>query len=196
MNPNEYLKGRFLKQSDFAEPTRVEITRVEEVDVALPGEKPDVQPVIHFKGYDRPMVLNSTNIKRLIKAFGAETDDWIGQQIEVYVDEEVQYAGQITGGLRLRPIPLKARLAERQARQKGLSQSADESWEAGRDGHLMTACALSPPSFFRAAQWRLPLTISMPDSRWYRFQPAVRHLILPAGIGVSAASLQSSRQDC
>jgi hypothetical protein len=49
------------------------------------------------------MVLNSTNIKRLAKACNSDdTDDWVGKQVVLYVDPDVEYAGNVVGGLRIR----------------------------------------------------------------------------------------------
>jgi hypothetical protein len=49
------------------------------------------------------MVLNSTNIQLMAKACGSDdTDDWIGKQIIVYVDENVSFGGELVGGLRIR----------------------------------------------------------------------------------------------
>jgi hypothetical protein len=51
----------------------------------------------------KPLLLNSTNIKRAAAAFGSQdSDDWIGKKIVVYNDENVEFGGQIMGGIRLR----------------------------------------------------------------------------------------------
>jgi hypothetical protein len=34
---------------------------------------------------------------------GDDTDDWRGQEVEVYHDPTISYAGQLVGGLRVRP---------------------------------------------------------------------------------------------
>ena len=48
------------------------------------------------------MALGKTNLAVLAKAFGTKVTAWIGQTIEVYLDESVMFAGQFTGGLRVR----------------------------------------------------------------------------------------------
>jgi len=50
----------------------------------------------------KPMLLNKTNSKRLQKMFGKETDGWIGETIAIWFDPEVEYMGEIVGGLRVR----------------------------------------------------------------------------------------------
>jgi hypothetical protein len=53
------------------------------------------------------MVLNSTNIKRLAKACNSDdTDEWIGKQVTLYVDPDVEFAGNVVGGLRIRAKPI------------------------------------------------------------------------------------------
>jgi hypothetical protein len=142
MNANEYLKSRFLKQSDFPEPEHVQISRFEETDVAKPGERPELKPVVWFAGHDRPLVLNSTNLRRIIKSFGDETDQWIGRELEIFVDDNVEYAGQIVGGLRVRPILKKpkkrtaaaAATADADDPVEGLAAMPDDRpWEPGRE---------------------------------------------------------------
>ena len=49
------------------------------------------------------MVVNSTNIKRLAKACASEdTEDWTGKQVVLYVDPDVEFGGNVVGGLRIR----------------------------------------------------------------------------------------------
>ena len=49
-----------------------------------------------------PWLLNKTNCKRLQGAFGDETDDWIGQPVTLYFDPDVEFMGEVVGGLRVR----------------------------------------------------------------------------------------------
>jgi hypothetical protein len=45
--------------------------------------------------------LNGTNTKLIEKALGSdETDDWLGQQIVLFNDENVEYMGEVVGGVR------------------------------------------------------------------------------------------------
>ena len=50
------------------------------------------------------MNLNATNLKRLIKAFGDDVSSWVGKDVTVYWDTEVEYAGQACGGVRVRAV--------------------------------------------------------------------------------------------
>ena len=56
----------------------------------------------------KPLILNATNTRRCVAAFGtAETDDWVGQEIIAYCDPTIEFGGKIIGGVRLRPVPKK-----------------------------------------------------------------------------------------
>jgi hypothetical protein len=46
--------------------------------------------------------LKKTNLTRLGKALGDDTEFWIGQQVLLYVDDEVQYGSDTVSGLRIR----------------------------------------------------------------------------------------------
>ena len=73
----------------------------------MPGDSGDRRWVLFFKELDKGMVLNTTGIRMLEKAFGDESDDWVGKRVTIYVDPNVSYKGQVVGGLRLRPTSPK-----------------------------------------------------------------------------------------
>ena len=50
----------------------------------------------------KPFLLNKTNIKRLQAQFGDDTDKWLGHQITLYNDPDVEFMGEVVGGLRVR----------------------------------------------------------------------------------------------
>jgi hypothetical protein len=72
-----------------------------------------------FKGLPKQMILNATNRRTLSAAFGADTKNWVGKKIEVYVQDGIRKPGKgggTTTGLRIaaKPDPelAKARRAE------------------------------------------------------------------------------------
>lgn len=94
--------SRFLSQADVPSPI---VTAISHVTIeALKSAKGEQDKfVLHFVGGPaKPMVLNLLNRGRLIKAYGDESDNWRGKPVEVYVDPDVEMAGQIVGGIRLR----------------------------------------------------------------------------------------------
>jgi hypothetical protein len=99
----EMIESKYLKQSDVEDEIIVTVEKVGKANVAKKGDEPEYKWLVRFKEFEKPMVLNSTNIKRLAKACDSEdTDDWIGKQAVLYVDPDVEFAGNIVGGLRIR----------------------------------------------------------------------------------------------
>ena len=102
MKLDQMIESRYLKQSDFPQPALLTIKGVSRVNLAAEDEIPEYKWTLSFVEKDKPMVLNATNLKRAFKAAGDDTDLWPGKKIVVYVDEEVEYAGKVVGGLRIR----------------------------------------------------------------------------------------------
>ena len=107
MKISDMMPSKYLKQSDIPEPALVTMQGIKNVDVS-PNGKGEMRWIMTFQELDKPMVLNSTNIKRVAKAHGDDSDFWTGKQMVIYVDEDVEYAGEIVGGLRLRAPKQKA----------------------------------------------------------------------------------------
>ena len=102
MKIDDLMPSKYLKQSDVTEDTLVTVEGLKKVNVARDDEEAEYKFVIQFKEFSKPMVLNSTNIKRLGKALGDDTDDWTGGQVVLYVDHDIEFGGNIVGGLRIR----------------------------------------------------------------------------------------------
>ena len=102
MKIDKLLTSTYLKQSDIDGEAIVTIKELKKQNVAQKGEDAEYKYVLYFDQFDKGMVLNATNIKRLGKVCGDDTDDWIGQTVVLYVDENVEYGGNIVGGLRIR----------------------------------------------------------------------------------------------
>lgn len=102
---NEMIESKYLKQSDVDVEAVVTVQKVGKANVAREGDDPEYKWMIRFEEFPKPMVLNSTNIKRLAKACNSEdTDGWIGKKVMLYVDPDIEFAGNVVGGLRIRPI--------------------------------------------------------------------------------------------
>jgi hypothetical protein len=123
MKLDQMLESRYLKQSDFPQPALLTIKGVSRVNLAAEDEIPEYKWTLSFVEKDKPMVLNSTNLKRTFKAAGDDTDLWAGKKIVVYVDDEVEYAGKVVGGLRIRaakanPAPVNPTIAKVEAMKR------------------------------------------------------------------------------
>lgn len=103
MKITELTSSKFLKGSDFEEPALCTIKDVTKENVAKPNEPKKERGVMYFEEYEKGLVMNATNLKRAAAALGSEdTDDWLGKKIVVYYDENVEFGGDIVGGVRLR----------------------------------------------------------------------------------------------
>lgn len=103
MKTSAMMPSKYLKQSDFPEPQMLTISKVEMTNVAPQGQPRKARGVMFFERVEKGLVLNKGNLTRAEKALGSdETDDWVGKQIVVYVDPDVEFAGEIVGGIKLR----------------------------------------------------------------------------------------------
>lgn len=125
---NDMIESKYLKQSDAPDPVIVTIRGVGRINIAKEGEAAEEKWAVRFNEFNKPMLLNSTNIKLLEKACGSDnTDDWKGKEVILYTDENVSFGGQIVGGLRIR----KAQAAPKRAaapdpEHRGQSADADD----------------------------------------------------------------------
>jgi hypothetical protein len=66
------------------------------------GRKEDTVFALEFKGKGKQLVLNSTNRKRMVELFGNNVKDWKDQEITLYVNENVRFAGKKVCGIRIK----------------------------------------------------------------------------------------------
>lgn len=115
MRAGDMIESKYLKQSDVDGEVIVTIQKIGQGNVAQDDQPEELKWMIRFREFKKPMVLNSTNIQLLEKACGEETDDWPGQEVILYVDPNVSFAGKLTGGLRLKsakPIAAPKRVSK------------------------------------------------------------------------------------
>lgn len=60
---------------------------IEKVGFAKVGEEQVEKGVVYFRGLSRGLVLNRTNLRRIIAQHGNDTDQWIGKVITLYPSE-------------------------------------------------------------------------------------------------------------
>jgi hypothetical protein len=97
MDMSQYAGGKYLKVADLKESGPLRATIVE-VGISEKYAKPELT-------LDDGSILscNATNTLRLIRAYGAESDDWIGKEIELDIGE-VDYQGQPQEAILVNPI--------------------------------------------------------------------------------------------
>lgn len=78
----------------------IDFVREEKV-TGTDGKKDDCV-VCYFKGKQKPMILNSTNMKTISKLYGSPyIEDWHGKQIQIGI-EKIKAFGEIVDALRVR----------------------------------------------------------------------------------------------
>lgn len=102
-NINQMVTSKYLKIADVPDPVIVTILGVKQVNVAKDDAEPEMKWAVKFREFDKPMVLNSTNLHVAAKVLGSDsTEDWNNKEIVLYTDPTVSFGGQVTGGLRFR----------------------------------------------------------------------------------------------
>lgn len=104
---NEMIESKFLKKEDVGvDGTVCTIKDVTQEKVGREDDpNADTKWCLVVKEFKKPMVLNKTNMQRLAKITGSEdTDDWIGQRVILYNDEDVEFRGEIVGAIRVRAL--------------------------------------------------------------------------------------------
>jgi hypothetical protein len=98
VNVSQFAASRFLKVADLQEhggSIRATITAVE---VNEKYKKLDID-----LSDGSTLSCNATNTSRLIKAWGAESDDWLNREVELSVGE-TEYQGQSTETIIVTPL--------------------------------------------------------------------------------------------
>lgn len=99
-----------MKAIDLAPPKHLDAADLEgkEVEVTVEhahytevGENKETKGAVKFKEFPRSMVINRTNIKRLIAHLGDDTDQWIGKTVKIY-PTETDLKGKTVPCLRVR----------------------------------------------------------------------------------------------
>ena len=130
---SEMIPSNYLKQCDFPQDTIATVEKVERKNIAMEGKPAEYKWVMFFVEFERPLVLNSTNIHAMEKACGSDdTDDWIGKEVVVYVDDNVSFGGELVGGLRIKKY--KPPTTPVTPKPRTLRSAADEA-QRGSDSH-------------------------------------------------------------
>lgn len=97
-----FLKETWLRKQDVQEltpqQTATRITRV--YTKRIQGEE---RLIVAFDGISRHLPLNQSNLQELVKAVHGVDDaaEFVGLMVDIYVDDSVEYQGEIVGGIRL-----------------------------------------------------------------------------------------------
>ena len=99
----QMIASKYLKGTDIPDPVIVTVKGVKQVNIAREDQQPELKWLIKFAEYDKPMVLNATNMRIAAKVLAStKTEDWEGKEIVLYFDENVTFGNDLVGGLRFK----------------------------------------------------------------------------------------------
>lgn len=148
---SDMVQSKYLKTADVPDPVIVTVVKIGRVNMAKEDAAPEYKWAIRFKEFDKPMVLNSTNIKIAEKVFGSDnTDDWAEKEIVLFTDENVTFGGELVGGLRFK--------GQEKAPQKVEPRTAPAKKTGGKfddmdDDIPFVTCSLGHDVIFRKLRW-------------------------------------------
>lgn len=104
MKAGQMIESKYLKKEDLNdEEVIVTIVKLGQGNVAMEDQPEELKWMMKFREFKKPFVLNSTNIQLLTKALGTdETDEWVGKEVVLYVDDNVSFGGKLVGGIRVK----------------------------------------------------------------------------------------------
>lgn len=102
MKASEAFPSKYLSASDLGgKNARVTIAEIQMEELQARDGKKESKMILYFRGKTKGMVLNKTNGKTLIAAFGDETDDWMNNEVILFT-VMTDVGGEVKEGLRLR----------------------------------------------------------------------------------------------
>jgi hypothetical protein len=122
MDMSNRFGSPFLKASDLSSArTRVTITEISDELMGNPRER---KTVAYFLELEKGLVLNKTNGKTLLTAFGKNSDDWLNKVIELVVKPGQSPQGEEMDVIRIEVPP---QLPRPQPRDVELNRRLDEA---------------------------------------------------------------------
>jgi len=102
MNINEVFPSKYIKASDLQD-RKVRVT-IKDVQLEKVGE--DQKPVLYFQGKNKKgLVMNKTNCNAVAMVYGANTDDWIDAEVELF-PTMVDFQGESRPAIRISVPPI------------------------------------------------------------------------------------------
>lgn len=100
---HEMIESNYLRKEDVGRGTLATVKSFDQANVALDGQPHKNRWLMYFHEFEKPLVLNSTNIQLCERIFKSDnTDEWIGKKIVLYNDPNVSMRGELVGGIRVR----------------------------------------------------------------------------------------------
>lgn len=97
-DPSKYVQAFELEGQDRT----VTIKRVAGEEIEGENARKSNKPVVYFTDWAKPLILNKTNAKTLIKMYGYDYRKWAGERFTMY-PTETKMAGEKVDAVRIRP---------------------------------------------------------------------------------------------
>ena len=103
MRLDEMSNSDYMKRDDVTPPILVTIKSQEPKNMAQSGQPSDTKLIIGFEESDKKLVCNVTNFKNIRRITDeADSKDWIGKQIVLWFNPDIEFGGETVGGIRVR----------------------------------------------------------------------------------------------
>lgn len=136
MKINDLYPSKYLKSDDLGNARltlQVAAIKLEEV-----AENEPAKPVMYFNGKDKGMVLNKTNALLCASVWGDDTDTWLGQYLDLFVEPKM-FQGKVVKGLSVAP-----KLAGSEPQYQNPAELARPSTQPNTDAVAPTAAPADP----------------------------------------------------
>lgn len=111
-NINDSFSSKYLRASDIGEEGAsavVTIMRVGMESMKNQSGQQETRPTLTFREFDKPLVLNKTNAKKIASLLKSQdTDDWIDQQIQLF-STETEFGGDTVACIRVKQAALPSK---------------------------------------------------------------------------------------
>lgn len=105
MKASDMIPSKYLRSDDIEGEVVVTVKKIGQISMKERDGSETKKWAVKFEEYEQPLVLNKTNITRLTKYCGDDTDGWVGKKVTLYVDHDVQFGSDIVSALRIKAAP-------------------------------------------------------------------------------------------
>ena len=104
LNPDFLAEGDFIADGGKYREYELTISAVTMDELQLPGRSEKKEKVVlAFKGRNKRLVLNRTNVAAIKSHHGKAVKDWIGKSVTVFYNPHVKFGRETVGGVRIKP---------------------------------------------------------------------------------------------
>ena len=127
MNINQAFPSKFISEPDlFGQSLTLTMMRTAMEDIG----RSEIKPVLYFQNHEKGLILNVTNANNIASIYGPETDNWMGQAIELY-PATTDFAGKTVPCVRVRR-PVVAVAGAHQVPQQTVPQTLQQRGNASQ----------------------------------------------------------------